>query len=112
MGHCHCSICRKFTGAAYNTDFGVPPAGFRFVAGEDLLSVYRYANRKDMVFCSVGGSSLLTCESLVDGPMMWVRAGTLDADPGIRPLMHIWVGSNAPWYELTDALPQVVERPD
>ena len=32
--------------------------------------------------------------------------GTLDDDPGVRPVDHIFVGSKAPWYEITDDLPQ------
>jgi hypothetical protein len=32
--------------------------------------------------------------------------GTLDDDPGVRPERHVFVGSKAPWFEITDALPQ------
>lgn len=32
--------------------------------------------------------------------------GSLDDDPGARPLRHEFVGSKAPWYEITDSLPQ------
>ena len=32
--------------------------------------------------------------------------GCLDTDPRIRPGYHIFVGSKAPWYDITDALPQ------
>jgi len=32
--------------------------------------------------------------------------GTLAEDPAIRPSAHIFVGSKAPWYEITDDLPQ------
>jgi hypothetical protein len=35
--------------------------------------------------------------------------GTLDEDPGVRPSLHIWVGSKAPWFEITDDVPQRVE---
>lgn len=32
--------------------------------------------------------------------------GTLDSDPGVRPQKHVFVDSKAPWYEITDDLPQ------
>ena len=32
--------------------------------------------------------------------------GTLDDDPGVLPSYHIFVGSKAPWYDITDHLPQ------
>jgi hypothetical protein len=35
-----------------------------------------------------------------------VPAGSLDTDPGVRPTAHIYVGSKANWFEITDALPQ------
>lgn len=37
--------------------------------------------------------------------------GTVDGDPGVRPGKHVLVGSKAPWYEITDALPQFEEWP-
>jgi len=37
--------------------------------------------------------------------------GTLDDDPGIRPQMHIFVGSKAPWFDIADELPQHEEYP-
>jgi len=32
-------------------------------------------------------------------------------DPSIRPSEHIYVGSKAPWFEITDELPQFDEYP-
>jgi hypothetical protein len=35
-----------------------------------------------------------------------IALGTLDDDPGVRPESHIFVGSKAPGFEITDELPQ------
>jgi len=35
-----------------------------------------------------------------------VPCGSLDTDPGARPLGHIFATSKAPWFEITDGLPQ------
>ena len=32
--------------------------------------------------------------------------GLLDDDPGGRPTCHVFVGSKAPWHDITDNLPQ------
>jgi hypothetical protein len=40
-----------------------------------------------------------------------VTLGTIEGDPGIRPRAHIFVGSKAVWFEITDDLPQFVEFP-
>jgi hypothetical protein len=41
-----------------------------------------------------------------DGAFVHVAMGSLVDAPSIRPTEHIFVGSKAPWFELTDALPQ------
>jgi hypothetical protein len=35
-----------------------------------------------------------------------MSAGTLDDDPGVRPVGHLFVGSKAPWYDIADDLPR------
>jgi len=41
-----------------------------------------------------------------DGAFVHVAMGTLVDDPAIRPSKHIFVGSKAPWFTITDDLPQ------
>jgi hypothetical protein len=45
------------------------------------------------------------------GSDLGVPLGILDDDPGIRPERHIFVGSKALWFEITDDLPQHDELP-
>jgi len=35
-----------------------------------------------------------------------IALGVLDDDPGVRPESHIFVENKAPWFEITDDLPQ------
>jgi hypothetical protein len=35
--------------------------------------------------------------------------GTLDTDPGVKPQCHVFVSDKAPWYDITDDLPQFAE---
>jgi hypothetical protein len=35
-----------------------------------------------------------------------IPLGILDGDPGIRPECHCFVDSKAPWFDITDDLPQ------
>jgi hypothetical protein len=35
--------------------------------------------------------------------------GSLVDEPSIRPAGHIYVGSKAPWFEITDGLPRADE---
>ena len=57
-GHCHCSRCRKHSGAAVCTQGRVPREGFRLMRGEPLIRVYRPDGGAVKAFCSVCGSSL------------------------------------------------------
>lgn len=52
-----------------------------------------------------------TCGSLLasvvrDDKFVHVTLGTLVNTPSIRPTAHIFVGSKAEWFEITDDLPQ------
>jgi len=40
-----------------------------------------------------------------------LAAGTLDDDPGTRPVAHIMVAAKAPWYPIEDPLPQFEDIP-
>jgi hypothetical protein len=41
-----------------------------------------------------------------DGAYVHVAMGSLVDAPSIRPTRHIFVGSKAPWFTITDDLPQ------
>ncbi len=106
MHHCHCSRCRKHSGAAFVTDGFVAASGFRWLSGEDALRSYRVPGwTGTRVFCGTCGSSLGGRDERWPDFIV-VNAGTLDDDPGTRPLYHIYVGSKAPWFTITDSLTQ------
>ncbi len=108
--HCHCSICRKAHGAAFRTRIAVPSESFRFALGEDLLSRYESSSGVVRTFCRVCGSPIINIPP-GEASELGVALGTLDDDPSGRPTCHVYVGSKAPWYEITDALPQFDELP-
>lgn len=105
LTHCHCSMCRKAHGAAFGSYLGAEAEGFAFVAGEGEVAAYRSSPGVRRTFCRRCGATLQFLDDS-DSAVVWVAAGTLDDDPGIRPLRHIWVGSKAPWYDIEDALPK------
>lgn len=41
-----------------------------------------------------------------DGAFVHATFGTLADNPSLRPTAHIYVGSKAPWFTITDDLPQ------
>ena len=43
---------------------------------------------------------------MVNGARIHVALGSLEDEPSMRPTEHIFVGSKAPWFEITDDLVQ------
>ena len=108
--YCHCSMCRKWHGSAFRARLAVPISSFRLVRGKELLVEYRSSADTIKRFCRVCGSPMMNSWDL-DPDNYGLAMGTLDDDPGVRPFCHIFVGSKAPWYEITDHLPQYQEFP-
>jgi len=106
--NCHCSQCRRSTGTAFKSFAGIERKKFRVVAGDDGLLIYGDSTSHD-AHCGTCGSFLYSV--VRDGTYVHVNFGALRDEPAIRPTAHIYVGSKAPWYEITDDLPQHDELP-
>ena len=100
--HCHCSRCRKHSGAFGETQGRVPREGFRLIQGEELITVYQPPDDgRVKAFCQVCGSSLFG-NVWPEGDQIGVRLGALDGDPGIRPQWHQFAAYAAVWEPLPD----------
>ncbi len=107
--HCHCSMCRKFHGAAFATIAGVPRSGFRWTRGEDALKGYTAQNGTTRTFCEHCGSSLMFSSPRAPEDVVEIALGALDSDVPIEPSAHIFVASGANWAIVSDDLPQYEE---
>jgi len=101
--NCHCCDCRRATGAAFKPMAGIEIDRIRVVSGHDRLSRFGDGDNHDL-HCGTCGSLLYSV--VRDGTFAHVTLGTLVDTPGIRPTAHIFVGSKAEWFEITDDLPQ------
>jgi hypothetical protein len=103
--HCHCSMCRKAHGAAFSTNSVVPTDTLTVTSGENLISEYASSPKRRKCFCSNCGSQLFIRR--LDAPELTVvTLGAIDGDPRVLPERHVFVASKAPWYDITDELPQ------
>lgn len=109
VANCHCSMCRRTLGAAYGTYARVAAGEFRWRSGEDLVATHESSPGVSRCFCRDCGSSLGALGE--DMNLTWVTLGTVIDDPGSRPEAHIFVGSKAPWFDISDGLPQFEEWP-
>lgn len=110
FSHCHCSQCRRMHGAAYATFAGIARDKFRYVSGEKDVSSYASSDSHQRYFCSNCGSNIMV--ALDDEPdNYYVSMSMIEGDPTRPPGYHIYVGSKAPWHEITDDLPQYDTEP-
>lgn len=104
MVNCHCTRCQRKSGAAHGTVIQVKPEDYRITKGDDLVHRYEEDGFTTRVPCRTCGGGLYHGETFIE-------AGTLTADPGMRPSAHIMVAYKAPWHTITDDLPQHDEFP-
>ena len=101
--NCHCSKCRRATGAAFKPFAAIERSKLEITGGREALLVFGDESAHD-AHCGRCGSLLYSV--VRDGSFVHVTLGTLLDDPTIRPTAHIFVGSKAPWFTITDQLPQ------
>ncbi len=105
--NCHCSNCRRSTGSAFKPFAGIARGKLSVIEGADELAIFGGDNTHD-AHCRICGSLLYSV--VRDGAFVHVTMGTMVDDPSIRPRGHIFVGSKARWYTITDDLPQYDEH--
>jgi hypothetical protein len=105
--NCHCSNCRAATGSAFKAMAGIEREKLEFTRGQDALLIVG-TDDENHTRCAACGSLLLSV--VRDGAYVHVALGSLVDSPSIRPAAHIFVGSKAPWFEITDDLPQFEEH--
>ena len=110
FSHCHCSQCRRLHGAAFATFAGISSDQFRYVSGESDTSAYASSDNHSRVFCLQCGSNILA--ALDEEPdALYLSMSTIEGDPPRPAGYHIYVGSKAPWHEISDNLKQYDTEP-
>ena len=106
---CHCSICRRFTGSNGIAVVLVDKPAFRWVRGEDRVTVWSKPDGDwSASFCSC-------CGSATPGPnderRMYIPAGAIaEGGESLRVRHHIFVHSRADWDVIGDDGKQHRER--
>jgi hypothetical protein len=105
--NCHCSRCRAATGSAFKPFAGIERDKLEVTDGAGGLLIVGEKDSND-TRCGACGSLLYSV--VRDGDYVHLAMGSLVDAPSIRPTHHIFVGSKAPWFEITDNLPQFEEH--
>ena len=99
-GYCHCKRCQRRSGALWTTNAIVASDGFAITQGADEVRSWAPETGLPKAFCSTCGGHVFG--GSLDGPMVVVRLGAVDGDPGIRPEWHAWLESAPGWDPVAD----------
>ena len=103
---CHCSICRRTTGAPFVAWFSVLPSEFRFLQGTPAR--YRSSDKATRTLCPRCGTQL-TFEHDDRLDEIDVTTCSLDNPDLVPPRDHTRTSSKLGWVKLGDGLPEYLE---
>jgi hypothetical protein len=92
---CHCRNCRKSGGSAADPCLTVRAEDLTITEGTSEIRSYTPEGAATRTFCGICGSPT---PSPTPGPLYHhVSMGTLDDDPGLRPVVHKGLAWRAAW---------------
>lgn len=100
---CHCTICRKASGAPSVAWVTGQRSNFRVTRGTP--HGFRSSDHGTRSFCAACGTPLTFCSSALPDEID-VTIASLDEPERVVPEDHTWVSSKLAWVELSDTLPQ------
>lgn len=104
---CHCSICRRTTGAPVVAWFTVKTGDFRIVTGKPAR--FRSSVGATRTFCGACGTAL-TFQSEDHRDEIDVTTCSLDDPERAPPKSHTWRASGLSWAGSADRLPAYPEK--
>ena len=104
-------MCRKAHGAAFRTRASIKTEDFKFLKGENLLTYFESSPGERRSFCRKCGAVIIT-RFEKHPKYLGFALGTLDTDPEIEIQQHVFTRYKAPWFNITDGLPQSEEFPE
>lgn len=108
IANCHCSMCRKFSGAAYGTFGTVRTEDLNWESGFDLIKIFNSSEKAHRGFCSTCGSSIFYRLSTPDAPFE-IAFGLLESEPTESPTANIYCANRPNWPRNIDELPNFEE---
>jgi hypothetical protein len=100
--NCHCSICRRTSGAAFVTWFTVPREAFELTSGAP--SSFSSSEEGTRAFCPRCGTPLTFSTRRLPREID-VTAASLDEPSEVPPKANIYVGTKLRWVVLDEDLP-------
>ena len=106
---CHCSLCRKTTGAAANAATFIEQTHFEWLSGESSIRSYVKDSGFRSDFCGCCGSPVPNL--LRDTGLYFLPVGLLEETKGFQVVQHLYTDSKAHWDVIAGSAEQHDEMP-
>lgn len=103
--HCYCGMCRKAHGTAFSTHAMARPDQLEWLAGRNTLVEFESSPGAVRAFCPGCGTHILVHGQSGDDSYA-IPAGTLDGDPPLTLVGHMFTADMVSWMCIDDDLPQ------
>src|SRR5215470_1470722 len=100
---CHCSMCRKHSGAPVLAFVHFPASEFTWVHGKPAR--FRSSKFAERGFCVVCGSTLSMHEEVLNDRIQ-IAVGSLDEPARVHVDDHVWTQEQIAWFDIADKLPR------
>jgi len=104
---CHCSMCRRHSGAPVLAFVHFPIASFTWTQGTP--SWYRSSRHAERGFCPNCGSTIAMREEVL-ADRVQVCVGSLDSPDTVAIDDHVWIGERVSWFDVKDKLPRFLKN--
>ena len=104
-GWCHCTLCRRASGAPALVFSTVPAGDLVFIAGEEAIGTIALTDFGRRRFCTRCGTPL-TIQADYQPETIDFTVCSLDDPDGVAPGFHIFRASKIAWFETADELPR------
>ena len=98
-------MCRQAHGTAFSTHVAARPDQIRWLAGYESLQPFESSEGGYRAFCPSCGTHILVHGQTGDDTLAF-PAGTLDGDPDITIIGHMFVADKVGWLQINDDLPR------
>ena len=106
-GYCHCSMCRKTTGAPVLAFASFPVETFVYTKG--LPQIFKSSSWGQREFCGTYGTQI--CYRQSEGAeSVDVNLGSLDEINAVSPDHHIYEADRVEWLKIDDEFPKFEEN--
>jgi hypothetical protein len=106
LTNCHCSICRRTTGAPYVAWFSVLVSDFKLVKG--VPTTFKSTEKALRTFCPHCGTQL-TFQHQDDALYIDITICSLDDPEVCAPENHTYTGDRLRWVAVGDQLPEFLK---